>query len=290
MVGRHLLLPLALILLTIINMGCTTNVKKVVHKTSTEVQADQVWLIGPKESCRVALSTPGYDRASLGFSMHQANMNAAMNTPQYNPAAGLAGALIGGAIVKGIGQSRAQKKANEPVINWLKTLDKTDWKVAFNGLKKAYRLPVLINKQDVGKQRGNTLRLTHSLGVSANYGSLKLKVLAELISQNNETLYRNYFHIQSRRLLENNELLSDLNTKDRVFADRIISGMLKQIPSLVFSDLSRKFKDSKNSEIRFTNHMGNYFEMGKVLADNEGYITFRTLRGEIKHYPYTTIE
>lgn len=290
MVGRHLILSAALIVLSVINLGCTTNIKKVVHKTSAAVRPDQVLLVGPKNPCNVSLSELGYDGTALALSMHQANMNAAMTIPQYNPAAGLAGVIVGGAIVKGIEQSRAQKKANEPVTNWLVTLDNTDWKDAFNGLKKAYRLPVLIDKLDAGKQKGNTLRLTHSLGVSANYGSLKLKVLAELISKNNETLYRNYFHIQSRRLLEDNELLSDLNTKDRVFADRVVSSMLEQIPSLVFSDLSRKSEQSKNSEVRFTNHMGKYFEMGKVLAANEDYITFRTLRGEIKHYPYKTIE
>jgi hypothetical protein len=289
-IGRHNILPAALIVLSIINLGCTTNVKKVVHKTSTDAQADQVLLIEPKESCRVSLSTLGYDGTALAFSMNQAHMNAAMTNPQYDPASGLAVVLIGGAIVKGIAQSRAQNKANEPVANWLGLLNDTDWEVAFNGVKKAYRIPVFINTLDVKKQKGNTLRLTHSLAVSANYGSLQLIVLAELVSHRNEIIYRNYFHIQSRWLLEDSEQFSELNTKDRKFADKRISSMLAKVPSLVFSDMSKKSGKLKNTEVRFTNHMGKYFEMGKVLAANEGYITFRTLRGEIKHYPYITIK
>ncbi len=224
------------------------------------------------------------------MSMHQANMNAALTNPQYDPAVGLVGVIVGGAIVKDIEKSRAQEKANGPVQGWLTVLDNTNWESAYNRVKKSYGLPVSFGKPGSDKLKGNTLRLTHSLGVSSNYASLKLKVLAELIAQDNAVLYRNYFHIQSKKLLKDNELLSDLNAKDREFADRVIVSMLEQVPPLVFSDLTRKSGNVKNSEIRFTNQMGNYFEMGEVLAANEGYITFRTLRGEIKHYPYTTIE
>lgn len=274
-------------ILMILLIACAGSNKKKVVESEYIPMPDYIYLDTKKlKTCNVALSGIGYDGLALSNSLYQANINASLNSPPgaYSPEAGLAGALIAGAIIKSIEQSKAQKNKNEPIKTWLTKIEVSNLDMHFlEILTDSTMLPVETIKK---KTKGHILKLTPSLNLTANYGSLELHVLAEVVSPQDKLLYRNYFHIQSQSLLQGGESLKDLNLRNSDNAKLLLSEIIKKFPALVLNELKNNASVRQVKSIRFENHMGKYFEMGHIMSlADEDYITFRTLRGEVKHYP-----
>lgn len=268
--------------------GCSSGGhNKVITKRNLNYsQIDMIFIdIRPLETVNVALEGLGYDGNELAQSMHQANMNAAMQAG-YNAQTGLAGALIGGMIVKEAQINSQINEKNSRVQGFLNDLKTQNWKSHW---RNAYTEPakILIFSDDpIQPYIHNKLFIRPLLQVSADYQSLHMIVEAEIVNPKGKSEYRNYFYLQSEALLDENESLMQLSFKDRQWFEEKLQQMLEPLPELIKNELSAKDEQVKQSApIRFVNDSGEYYERGYLLGFKEGYVTFRTLRGEIKHYP-----
>lgn len=267
--------------------GCASTGNKRLIKTETsQLNIAHITIKKKSDPINVDLSTLGYDGTSLAQSMYQAQFNASLNTPGYNAAAGFAGALIGGAIGQSMAVSRAQKKKNTPVNPWLNTLTHLPWESLSSETKNQFFTQINAADKASNTEPNNTLNLEYSLAMTANYMSLELRAHAEVLSSDKTPVYRNYFHIQSKDIMDLNKGLDQLNQYNQENAEEYVTGLLKKLPYLVLADLYSDDNPGSPQSIRFKNHMGDYYELGYVIRVEEDYITFKSLRGEVKHYPY----
>lgn len=269
-------------------IGCaSTGHDKVIAQKNLHYSAiDMIFIdLKPLENVNVALEGLGYDGNMIAQSMHQANFNASMQAG-YNAQTGLAGALIGGMIVKEAQINREIKEKNSRVQGFLNDLRQQNWKMHWRNV---YTEPakLLVFSDDPSQPNLNyKLHITPMLQVAADYQSLHMIVEAEIINPKGKSEYRNYFYLQSEALLDQNESLMQLSFKDRQWFETTLLQMLNPLPQLIRNELTNEVKVSKPSEpIRFVNGSGEYYERGYLVGLNDGYITFRTLRGEVKHYP-----
>lgn len=268
--------------------GCMSNVKSVHRIESKLAEPAHVQLdLRELDSIDVALEEPGYDGGQLAVAMHQSAYNAAA-LPGHSPVAGLAGALIGGAIAGNMLASGAQAEKNKPVQNWLQVLEAMQWPSLYLAATQSVLVDATTTLDSkAGQVVGSVLRIKPRLTVVANYMAIELHTLAEIISEQDRKIYSNYFHVQSLPLLKANANLSEINKLDETDAKELVFPMITMTIQLIREDLSRHGYHKAASGIRFSNFMGNYYERGVLLDKQDNYITFRTLRGEIKHYPFS---
>jgi hypothetical protein len=133
------------------------------------------------------------------------------------------------------------------------------------------------------------LLLTPRLEVAADYRTLQMTFLVEMYESQRKPVYRNYFHLQSQPLLMPNESLSQLDLKDEDWILNQILALTAPLPELVSNDVADWKNRNQTTSIRFTSELGEYYERGTILEIKDGFITFKTLRGEIKRYPCTQV-
>lgn len=268
--------------------GCsaTGHDKLITQKDLTYAEVDMVFVdLKPFDNVNVALEGLGYDGDMLAQSMHQTNLNASMQAG-YNAQAGLAGALIGGMIVKEAQVNSQIKEKNERVLGFLHDLKKQNWKMYWRNIYSEPAKLLVFSDDPAQPYLKHKLHITPVLQVAADYQSLHMVAEAEILDTKGKSLYRNYFYLQSRALLDKNESLMQLSFKDQQWFESLLSQMIQPLPALIRNELMTSADNTKSSApIRFVNQSGEYYERGYLLGIKDGFITFRTLRGEVKHYP-----
>ncbi|MFO1370389.1 MAG: hypothetical protein U1F46_15460 [Marinagarivorans sp.] len=263
--------------------------KDIIHNNNVHKDAPRIAVLNTQQlkEINVAMSDLGYNTGQIAMSAQQASINAA-SQPGAAPGAGAAGAaggLIGAGIAQASMASAAQKQKNQLAEGLLSTLKNIDWQQTFSSsaLSKAYSIQTLSAPQQSSESK---IIITPSLQLSADYRSLILSV-AITTQEQRKTVYKNYFHLQSAPLLEEDKILGDLNKIPPATILKILNDMLAALPKLIEQDmLSWPGKNlSDATSIRFKNSCGEYFERGYLLDLSNGKITFKTLRGEIKNYP-----
>lgn len=278
---------LAAVFLIACIVGCQNGPRRdVVNSTVTPSLQPNLAILNTQElnEINVAMSNLGYNGDQLAASIHSSSMNAAMQ-PGAAPGTGLAGALIGGSIVKSSAQNAAQKQKNEPVTVFLNTLEKLDWQVIFSSSEMGSQYS-FISSRDQTKNSDALLTLQPSTQVSADYRSLRLTVVAA-VTKKGKVIYKNFFHLQSQPLLSGEDLLNSVNTITTDEATANIKKLIDKLPYLIKQDMqSWPGKQlQKSTAIKFKNASGEYFERGYLLEQREGEIIFKSLRGEVKQYP-----
>lgn len=241
----------------------------------------------------VAMTTLGYDGNQLANAANQASFNASMQ-PGANPQAGLAGALISMAIIQSSQKSAAQKSKNQPVDQFLHTLEGLNWaeliktsKLGENySFSAATAEPSKPHKTHKLKLADPRILIKPSLLVTGDYRSLLLTADVSVI-EHGKVRYKNLFHIQSEPLLNPNNLLDSVNSTSAAEAGKIVQSLVDKLPMLIQEDRQNwPDKDTgKSTSIRFVNSTGEYFERGYFLEQKDGIILFKSLRGEIKLMP-----
>ena len=286
LIKRHVC-GIAAALLIVCVAGCQNGPKRdVVTKTVTTSHHPNFTTLHTQElkEINVAMSNLGYNGDQLAASMHSSSMNAAMQ-PGASPGAGLAGALIGGSIIKSSAQNAAQKQKNEPVADFLTTLENLNWQDIFSSSELGAQYS-FISPKDKTKNNETLLILTPSAQVSADYRSIRLTVTAA-VTKKGKVIYKNFFHLQSQPLLTGEDLLSSVNTISVDEATAGVQQLIDKLPYLIKQDMqSWPGKELQRSvAIKFKNASGEYFERGYLLEQKQNEIIFKSLRGEVKRYP-----
>lgn len=286
---NNVVLQLLVLTLTVMLVtGCTTsNVKKVIppqHSSHVIEKTDVIYLDTSKLSnINVALTGLGYDGDQLAQSMTSANYAAAYQ-PGADPASAAIGVLIAGSILQNMERSAAIEKKNEPVTPFLTKVAALDWQTLVESntlLNKEWS----INKPEV--KNYSVVTVQPELKLSSDYRNLEIVSLVIIESEDGEPLYQNYFHIYAPPFLNKTKLLSELNNLSEETLNSKAKMFLSQLEYLLDKDLSEwQKKPKKNDSIRFKNDDKQYYERGTLLAKENSFITYRTLRGEIKHIPY----
>lgn len=276
--------------------GCGSRAHKVYSSGhSIELPAATLWNIESFTAVNVALTGYGYDGDKLALSMYSSSQSAAYAPPGV----GLAGALIAGSIIGSVEVKKAQKEKNARVAQLLNSLTAIAWTDKISTLTPISGDGQVVIQKGIATPKhvvGNVLVLTPVLEITSNYMSLELHVLAQVwragkAQKSSKPQYSNYFHIQSDSLWSGSESLTDIDQKSPEDLAVYINSLLFPVRALVENDLKTLGQPKSSPEnIRFKNHMGNYFEMGYLLAKTEDRVTFKSLRGEVKHYPAIIVE
>ncbi|MBU2707855.1 hypothetical protein KCM76_17810 [Zooshikella marina] len=281
---------LAIAVILVILLASCANTKKTIIKTEQPLENIPniiIVNIEQMESVNVSLREQGYSSVHINQTMHQAQMNAAMQ-PGYTHTAGFTGAIIGGAIIRNMEENRAQQNKNRPVTKFLDTLGKKNQNILVENDSNSF-LNWKNSTNFKAKRKSDYIHITPTIKLTSDYRALILTALVEIYNNSEKISYRNYFHLQSSPLLQPNETISNLETKtdSMKLATSEIKSLLKKLPDLINNDIKKwQHLPTKNQSIKFTNSLGRYYERGRLLANKQGHITYRSLRGEIKHFPF----
>jgi len=279
---------LVLSLIIVLFTGCTTsNVKKVIPPQLSShgiEKTENIYLDTSKLSdINVALSGLGYDGDQVAQSMASVN-SAAAYQPGADPVSAAIGVLIVGSILQNMEESAAIEEKNEPVTPFLTKVAALDWEALVSSntlLNKVWSLKKTETKNY------NAVTVQPELKLSSDYRNLEIVSLVVIESDEGEVVYQNYFHIYTPPFLNKTELLSGLNNLSEEALNSKVKVLLSQLENLLDKDISEwQKKPKRNDSIRFKNDDKQYYERGTLLAKGNNFITYRTLRGEIKHIPY----
>ncbi len=278
--------PIVLLSLMVLLMsGCqTSTVKKVVssqqcvytHDGTNEIYLDTTKL----KTVNVAFTGLGYDPNAVSQSV-AIGVNSA--PPGSDPLAVAIGSLIGAAIVSDMEKPAALKEKNQRVEAFLSKASTLDWQIILDKndhLKKTW----FINQSY--KEGCQNISVQPELKLSADYRHFELVSLVTMMDK--ETIaYQNYFHVYSTPFLDKTALLSELNNLPQEQLAQEIEVLLSQLEVLIDNDLSQWQKlPMQNKAIKFRSDDKEYYDRGVVLAETDSFITYKTLRGEVKHMPY----
>lgn len=282
--------------------GCSSNPKPIYGSLHSSNLPTQIFLdLSQFNKSKVAMNSPGYDGEAIIDSFDDFKERASMSIEQsirnypYPMPAGtdyaVDGALtaLGFAVIpimRSIGEKRAQSRKNEPVKVLLARMESINWESVTELINENIGVPVSSSLSNLNRANGSILRIHPYLEVTSNYQSFELHALVIVNSAMNDVIHHNYYHVQSSPLLEKG-ILNDLNSISEEQIKVTVSDLFKKMLPLIYADLNeREIRPIRS--IRFKNHMGRFYEMGKLLNKNkeEGYISFRTLRGEVKSYPF----
>lgn len=276
-----------IVLVAVIINGCNASNKKaiVVYSDMTINHFPQQVFFNPVQlsDVNVALMGIGYDGNQVASAMYSANMNAALQ-PGYTPAAGLAGSLIAGSLLRNMQQNAAIEERNEPILLFLSTVEAIDWGKVINSADVDFQLFAF--KSDHNHE--SRLVVTPILNLSPDYRSLILMSFVEMRNSSGKVIYQNYIHIHSAPILSWNETITNLNSISHQDISERLSVMLSQLDSLMYKELEGwQNMPSKlgGDPIKFIHDLKEYYERGTLLEKENNFITYRTLRGEIKHIP-----
>jgi len=272
-----------LVALSIILSACNSANKKIILNSDPRTQPRQAVVNTDfLTKVNVDLTGLGYDGNQLSRSMSSTTSQAYYG--YGSPESALVGALLGGSLIKEIEINAAIEEKNKPIVNYLSKLSKTDWNNVLN--KSNLNIPWSISKGEAIHK--DKLVVTPRLHVSADYRSLILSSFIERRDINNQLVYQNYFHIYSAPLLPWSETISNLNAMTAQEINIHLSIMLSQLDILIMKELTdwKKLPVKPGGQpIKFVNDMKEYYERGTILNMQDKFMTYRTLRGEIKHMP-----
>ncbi|MDM7861531.1 hypothetical protein QTP81_13090 [Alteromonas sp. ASW11-36] len=260
--------------------ACKSTKQSVVsHANKPLAMPETVYIVPQESNINVLLTELGYDGNDIAATMYQANLNASMQSVNYDPLAGLAGALIGGAILKNSAENSAIREKNSPVQQFLTVAEQIQWQEVWHPDWQADLAP--------SKPQTTHLQITPETSLSSDYRSLISVFFVEVYADRKELLYRNYFHLESAPLLDLNTSLHQLNNIDSGEIVNDFTAVSERLLLLVEQALETWSKRSRfaNHSIRYKNKRGEFYSRGEVLQPCDGFITFRTLRGEIKQAP-----
>jgi len=233
----------------------------------------------------VSLRGLGYDGNQLASTMHSANMNASMNA-NYSPGAGLVGALIGGAIARESAISSAQKNKNTPVSPFLDNMQLVNWKGLITDISSLNSKWFINTEEFTSKQK---ITVIPELSLSTDYRAFKLISLVKVHSDMGKLIYQNYFHVHSLPLLKRNSTITQLNNSDMEYIEQVLTSSLTRLDQLIYDELNKwrlHTKKGVGTNIRFSYDKKHFYERGFLLKKENGYITYKNLRGEVKHMPF----
>ncbi|SET68352.1 hypothetical protein SAMN05216326_1623 [Nitrosomonas marina] len=287
-------------------LSCSTNIKtKSVSAASELIESPKHIFIDLSyfKDFHVAMNSIGYDGEELeglfgdGFDggleqIDRVGSETGVMTPGIHYAGVGVSALTSIAFVyamKTYQINKYQRKLDEPVKDLLNKMEAINWMpVIAKAVDRNHGVSIFFKKSNY-ETNENVMRITPFLDITSNLLSLELHAYVEILSVKNKPIYKKYFHIQSPPLIdiEQNKTLADLNSIDKEQIKKITIFLFENLLPLIFSDLNSNDATTSIQNIRFNNHMGNYFERGQLLDINseQNYIKFKTLRGHVKYYP-----
>lgn len=237
------------------------------------------------QKINVDLDSLGYDGDGLALSMQQAQASAAQTAGAGGGAgAGFAGALLGGSIAQNIAISAAISEKNGRVPLLLTKMRALDY-------QSMWQAPQFAINQGATQTKSAALKmiLTPKVSVTADYQSFLIMVEVD-VREGNLRKYRNYFYLQSQQIIDVKQGLPALEQKSSEWIQQQLQATMQALPHLIEMDINGGTTVPATTAIRFSNGMGSYYERASLLAKNEKYLTFKTLRGEIKHMPYERMQ
>jgi hypothetical protein len=233
----------------------------------------------------VDLESLGYDGDGLALAMQQAQTSAAQSAGASGGAgAGLAGALIGGSIAQNMAISGAISEKNNRVPLLLAKMRSLNYEKMWQASQFA------VNKESIHPKSADLkMVLTPKVSVTADYQSFLITVEVD-VREGNKQKYRNYFYLQSDQIVDVQKGLPALEQKPAAWIQQQLEQTMQALPQLIALDLNTGNSAPAATAIRFKNSMGNFYERGSLLAKHEKHLTFKTLRGEVKHMPYTQMQ
>ncbi|PWK53902.1 hypothetical protein [Pleionea mediterranea] len=260
--------------------GCAGGAKKKVVTQLNNVKFKPKVIVIDFDSLQtinVSLVGLGYDGNQVAATMKSAAQGAGQ--------AGLIGSLIGGAIVSNAAKNSAIAEKNKPVESFLSRLESANW----SSLLKKHNANSEFIWTDIDSEQVYILKVKPQLNLSVDYRALEMVSLVELRDNAGQVLYQNYFHVHSLPLLKQNQTITYLNQlEDNVVRDIFIR-MLSHMNFLIRNEFlvwARSNSETNHQSIKFSNDNKEYFERGDLLDTSNQYITYRSLRGEIKHIPF----
>lgn len=283
-INRFILIAIAV---TALSSCASTSKKKLILTSDLFIPSSKHVFVNTAKmsTINVARRSLGYNGDQIAATMQQSTMNASMQAG-YNPGAGLVGALIGGAIVKSLAEQDAIDKKNEPIKMFLEDLANTDWQILLTQTPEAKTVGWQPYYKDVNKEFEEYLLIEPNLQLSSNYRAFELNVLVEYYGNSKKPVFRNYIFIQSPPILSANETVTNLNSNDGELIQDALGKMFAQLKDIVGNEIYKQDHQGmgmKHSAIKFKNALGEFYERGAILSLKNGYITYRNLRGEIKH-------
>ena len=281
--NKYYLLSTTLVLLFV--SGCNVSHKKtVVHSNITAHLFPQYIFFDARQlnNVNVTLNGLGYDGDQIASAMHSVNYSAALQ-PNYSPEAGVAGALIAGLFLQDMQKGAAIEERNKPISSFLATVESISWDSVIDNANVDIQL---LSQNDSTQAR--RLIVTPTLHISPDYRSLILTSLIERKNNSGDITYQNYIHIHSTPLISWNETITNLNLMSTQDISEHLSIMLTQLNKLMHKELENWQNIPQKSggyPIKFINDLKEYYERGTLLENENSFITYRTLRGEIKHIP-----
>lgn len=281
--NKSCLISITLIILFITACN-SSNKKDVVHSNITVNTFPQKIFFNATQlnNVNVALNGIGYDGDQIASVMHSSNYSAALQ-PGYSPEAGAAGALIAGLFIQKMQKKAAIEEKNKPISPFLDAVESINWNSIIDNANVDIQLLSESNYDQVQR-----LIITPTLHISPDYRSLILTALIERKNSSSNVTYQNYIHIHSTPIISWNETITNLNLMSNQDINEHLSVMLNQLNSLIYKELEYWQSIPQKSggrPIKFINDLKEYYERGTLLENENNFITYRTLRGEIKHIP-----
>lgn len=281
--NKYYLLSITLVLLFI--TGCNaSNKKSIVHSNITVSPFPQHVFFDEAQlnNVDVTLNGIGYDGDQIASAMHSANYSAALQ-PNYSPEAGVAGVVIAGLFLQDMQKEAAIEERNKPISSFLATVESINWDSVINNTNIGIQL---LSQND--SSQGRRLIVTPTLHISPDYRSFILTSLIERKNSSDNITYQNYIHIHSTPIISWNETITNLNLMSNHDIRNHLSVMLVQLITVMHKELEiwqNIPQKSGGHPIKFINDLKEYYERGTLLENENSFITYRTLRGEIKHIP-----
>lgn len=232
----------------------------------------------------VDLESLGYDGDGLALAMQQAQNSAAQTAGAGAGGAGFAGALIGGSIAQNMAITGAIADKNRRVPILLSKMRSLNYEQMWQASQFA------VNKQSTRPKSADLkMVLTPKVSVTADYQSFLITVEVD-VREGNKQRYRNYFYLQSDQIVDIQQGLPALEQKPAAWIQQQLELTMQALPQLIELDVNSGTSAPAPTAIRFSNSMGNFYERGSLLAKHEKHLTFKTLRGEVKHLPFTRMQ
>lgn len=255
--------------------------KKVLNSSSiANVSIDQVDIdYSNTKEVNVDLESLGYDGNGLALSIQQAQQSAAQSAGGAGgPAAGFAGAVLGVTIAQNMAVSSAIREKNSRVPQLIAKMRALDYPAMWQGSQ--FKIS---GKAAASQDLAMTLK--PKVSVTADYQSFLIMVEVT-VKQRGSLKYQNYFYLQSQPITDAKEGLPALEKKSPEWIAEQLQATMKDLPKIIELDISKGQQVSPPSAIRFSNSMGRFYERGSILAQHQTHLTFKTLRGEVKHLPF----
>lgn len=276
---------LFIIFLSAFIASCSSTSKKSVQRYDRAMSLPAFIAIDTKQlkTINVALKGLGYDGNLLATSMQQSQVNAQAG----GAGAGFAGALIAMAVMQEVGKNTLQNERNEPVSQFLKTLEDINWGelLLTSPLASDFTLITLETLKQKPENYGNAYIMTPTIHVAANYMSIQLGWELKKYSKRKKG-YRNYFQINTPALFSIQQTLTQLNNMSKDEVVSIIQASTQYVKPMIEIDFAVRKEDAQPQSIRFIRDGIKYYERGSLVKVENNLLIYRNLRGELKLHPY----